>query len=112
MDAFFHGLSVYTRFRPDLIATCVKTKNILEVVEYLDLLENGSKRHKREHPHGRGLPVAHEMSKDWIAWEEKHAELIRAHESHQHGQDRVPREGQPHLSESRDAKPSMDLFAT
>ncbi|KAF9453378.1 hypothetical protein P691DRAFT_771543 [Macrolepiota fuliginosa MF-IS2] len=81
MDAFFHALTVHSRFRLELIAACVKTKNVLEVVEYLNALDEGSQRHKPEHSYGRDLPPAREMSKEWIAWEEKHAELLHADKS-------------------------------
>lgn len=80
MDAFFHALSTHSRFRPDLIAACVGTKNVLEVIEYLKALEEGSQRYAHGRPSREDLPAAREMSKDWVTWEEKQAELLRVSE--------------------------------
>ncbi|CCM03568.1 uncharacterized protein FIBRA_05704 [Fibroporia radiculosa] len=70
-EAFFHGLSVHSRFRPDLIAEEVKTKSATDVCVYLDLLERGAQEAagvKR-----KDLPAAMEVSNDWIALEEQKA---------------------------------------
>lgn len=41
-DAFFRALSVYSRWRPDLIAACVSTRAEWEVWMYLEALEEGA----------------------------------------------------------------------
>ncbi len=79
-DAFFHALSIYTRYRTDLIAGCIGTKNQVEVLEYLALLEEGSRRHEPEVPHRPGLPFAHEVSDAWASWEEQNAAQLQANE--------------------------------
>lgn len=80
-DAFFHALSVYSRFRPDLIAACVETKNEVEVLEYLALLEEGSLRPINSEEYCREkLPSAREVSESWISWEEANAERLRLNE--------------------------------
>ncbi|KAF9222421.1 hypothetical protein BS17DRAFT_187830 [Gyrodon lividus] len=42
--AFFRALSVYSRWRPDLVASCVPTKSVWEVGMYLEALEEGAAR--------------------------------------------------------------------
>ncbi|KAF9235256.1 hypothetical protein BU15DRAFT_65007 [Melanogaster broomeanus] len=42
--AFFRALSVYSRWRPDLVAACVPTKSVWEVGMYLEALEEGAAR--------------------------------------------------------------------
>ena len=72
---FFHALSTHSRFRPDLIASTIGTKSLLDVVVYLGLLRDGS----RELVAVRGaisrdqLPAAHEVSPPLVALEEAHA---------------------------------------
>ena len=76
-SAFFHGLSVYSRLRPDLIADSVQTKNVVEVCTYIHMLDEGLKnnafgsRLKREEIEG-----AMEVSEEWIELEEYHSEGI------------------------------------
>ena len=41
-DLFFHGLAVYSRSRPDLIAESIKIKTILDVCLYLDVPQTAS----------------------------------------------------------------------
>lgn len=36
---FFHALTRHSRFRPDLIASCIQTKSAVDVSAYLDVLE-------------------------------------------------------------------------
>lgn len=75
IDAFFHALVIHSCFRQDLISACVKSKNVLEVVEYLDLLEQGSEKLGRRFSDKSQTPQAYEMSTSWISWEERHAEF-------------------------------------
>ncbi|KAI9454772.1 hypothetical protein BJY52DRAFT_1104534, partial [Lactarius psammicola] len=72
---FFRALSTHSRFRPDLIASCIGTKSILDVVVYLALLRDGA----------RGLiatrgaiardqfPAAHEVSPALVELEDTYA---------------------------------------
>jgi hypothetical protein len=79
LDSFFHALKIYSRLRPDLISACIKTKNVLDVIDYLELLEEGSKHFG--HLSDEKTPFAYEMSRSWISWEEAQAELLRARET-------------------------------
>ncbi|KAJ3563773.1 hypothetical protein NP233_g8724 [Leucocoprinus birnbaumii] len=78
IDTFFHALAIHSRLRPDLISDCIRTKNLLEVVEYLDLLEINSQRIGGRDFSYAELPIAHEMSKSWISWEENQARSLQA----------------------------------
>ncbi|KAF9447490.1 hypothetical protein P691DRAFT_776104 [Macrolepiota fuliginosa MF-IS2] len=78
-EAFFHALSTYSRFRPDLIAGCIETKNEVEVLEYLVLLEEGSRSIEAESCRPQ-MPISHEVSDSWISWEEENAERLMANE--------------------------------
>jgi hypothetical protein len=79
--AFFHSLSVYSRLRPDLIAACVESKNEVEVLEYILLLEEELQEKSSEgEPCRRNMPLAHEVSDAWVAWEEENAARLQANE--------------------------------
>ncbi|KAI0917108.1 hypothetical protein AcW1_007610 [Taiwanofungus camphoratus] len=71
-DAFFHALIVHSRLRPDLIAEEVKTKTVVDVCVYLDLLEEGC-ANTPSAVQRKDLPTALEVSDDWIALEEQKA---------------------------------------
>lgn len=87
--AFFHGLLVYSRLRPDLIAESVRTKNIVEVCAYMDRLEEGIRSQGQAQGaemNGAGVNRAEmegalEVSDAWIEWEEKQAPAIVASEA-------------------------------
>jgi hypothetical protein len=74
---FFHALSTHSRFRPDLIASSIGTKSLLDVMIYLALLQDGA----QDLTAVRGaiardqLPAAHEVSAELIALEDPHAAL-------------------------------------
>jgi hypothetical protein len=72
-DLFFHGLAVYSRFRPDLIAESIKTKSIFDVCLYLDILQTASSSIPSEihGPFRSSLEPAMEVSSTWIQHEEK-----------------------------------------
>jgi hypothetical protein len=74
-DSFFHGLSVHSRLRPDLIAECISTKSIVDVCNYLEVLEEAasSPEHNEVSIHRRAFPAAMEMSQEWIEFEEDKA---------------------------------------
>ncbi|KAH9841466.1 uncharacterized protein C8Q71DRAFT_737123 [Rhodofomes roseus] len=42
-DLFFHALAIHSRLRPDLIAEEIKTKSVVDVCLYVQLLENGAR---------------------------------------------------------------------
>src|SRR6266404_4359287 len=79
---FFRALSTHSRFRPDLIASSIRTKSILDVIVYLGLLRDGA----RGLAASRGaiardqLPAAHQVSPALIALEDAHAERLAAAE--------------------------------
>jgi len=79
-DAFFHALSAYSRLRPDLIAASIETKNEVEVLEYISLLEQVLQENVQEDMCRKNLPLAHEVSDAWIVWEEENAERLRVNE--------------------------------
>lgn len=77
-DLFFHGLTIYSRLRPDLIAEHIKTKNIFDVCLYLDCLEMGASQagpvpehyfNDEDKPRNMTEP-AMEVSEEWIQYEE------------------------------------------
>ncbi|KAH9052287.1 hypothetical protein EDB87DRAFT_1692445 [Lactarius vividus] len=79
---FFHALPTYSRFRPDLIASSIGTKSVLDVVVYLGLLRDGAQGLTAS----RGaiardqLPAAHEVSPTLVALEDTHAVDLAATE--------------------------------
>lgn len=74
-DAFFRALSVHSRLRPDLIAACVGTKNVLDVCIYIDALDEALALD--QHPLSRArLEGAMEVSDTWVEWEESRAEAL------------------------------------
>lgn len=82
-DLFFHGLAVYSRFRPDLIAESIKTKTIFDVCLYLDILQTASSSISSDI---RGsltssLEPAMEVSSAWIQNEEKFAAELNQFDS-------------------------------
>ena len=73
-NQFFHALSVYSRFRPDLISYEIKTKSVSDVCNYLSVLQLAA--HNQEDavldPRWRqNLPIAMEVSSEWVAMEEE-----------------------------------------
>ena len=82
-DLFFHGLTLYSRFRPDLIAEHIKTKSIFDICVYLHILRiaiisrgHGSGTSTRE-----AIEPAIEMSERWIEYEEQMAVALTAVDS-------------------------------
>ncbi|KDR75884.1 hypothetical protein GALMADRAFT_248628 [Galerina marginata CBS 339.88] len=76
-DLFFHGLTVHSRLRPDLIAEHIKTKSTFDVCVYLDALESSALREATDTKatDRRITEPAVEVSERWIQCEE---ELARA----------------------------------
>ncbi|KAI0657307.1 hypothetical protein C8Q70DRAFT_919762 [Cubamyces menziesii] len=90
-DAFFHALAVHSRLRPDLIAVEVKTKTVPDVCVYLALLEDATREASRsviyvgkEKKHvdykvpRKQLPIAVEVTDEWIQREEAMAAALAA----------------------------------
>ncbi|KAG2070055.1 hypothetical protein BDR04DRAFT_1100734 [Suillus decipiens] len=77
VDAFFHALSVYSRWRPDLIAEAVKTKGEVEVVEFLINLDSCARPCATE-----TAPAAIEVSDEWVVAEEAMAAALAIEEVH------------------------------
>lgn len=87
-DKFFHGLSVYSRLRPDLIAEDIVTKSLAEVCVYLDMLDEAmrnpevlasiSPEHRFTPFPRKDFPIAYEVSEDWVAYEEDRAVSVIA----------------------------------
>ncbi|KAG6837738.1 hypothetical protein H0H93_003540 [Arthromyces matolae] len=75
-NAFFHSLSIYSRFRPDLIAASIGTKNVIDVCSYIDLLDKNLAQHGRLLRKRSDLPCAYEVSNSWIVREENMAEEL------------------------------------
>ncbi|KAH9891767.1 hypothetical protein C8Q73DRAFT_775303 [Cubamyces lactineus] len=90
-DAFFHALAVHSRLRPDLISEEVKTKTVPDVCVYLALLEQTTREASRSTIYvgqekkrldyripRKELPIAVEVSDDWIPREETMAAALVA----------------------------------
>ncbi|KAI5988221.1 hypothetical protein EDD15DRAFT_2290363 [Pisolithus albus] len=82
-NAFFRALSVYSRWRPDLIAAAVHTCSVWEVDLYLAALEEGAERIFSDFGFEEGdsasdleLGFAYEVSDAWVAAEETLASHI------------------------------------
>lgn len=75
-NLFFHGLAVYSRFRPDLIAESIKTKTIFDVCLYLDILQKASYSTSSHGSLRSSLEPAMEVSTAWIQHEEKTAAAL------------------------------------
>ncbi|KAF9475540.1 hypothetical protein BDN70DRAFT_883595 [Pholiota conissans] len=74
-DIFFHGLGIYSRLRPDLIAADIKTKNTLDVCVYLDCLETAASR-ESDGTIGIYTEPAMEVSEDWVFLEDALSEAV------------------------------------
>lgn len=92
-SAFFHGLSVYSRLRPDLIAEHVKTKNVIDVCAYMNMLEGGVRGQGIEVKR-KEMEVAMEVSEEWIKWEEEKAAGLIVIEEERRTDVRIARENE------------------
>jgi len=77
-DRFFHGLTLFSRLRPDLIAEHIKTKSIFDVCVYLHALQVAtiSRGHEPEASARETMEPALEMSERWVEHEEKMAAAL------------------------------------
>jgi hypothetical protein len=78
-DEFFHALSIYSRWRPDLIAEHLDNKSTLDVCTYLDHLEelSATPQHRAVSSFRAQHEFALEVPESWIKVEEElAAELI------------------------------------
>ncbi len=83
-DLFFHGLSIYSRLRPDLIAAHISTKNTIEVCLYLHCLHAAATENHDVVLENTGKdinPPALELSEKWIRHEEILAGTMKGHDS-------------------------------
>lgn len=75
-DVFFHALSVHSRFRPDLISHEIKTKSVSDVCNYLSALQLAASQQETTVSYSQwrqNLPIAMEVSSEWVAMEEETA---------------------------------------
>lgn len=82
-NSLFHALSVYSRFRPDLISHEVKTKSVSDVCNYLSALQLAASQQESTVSYSqrrRDLPIAMEVSSEWVTMEEEMALGIVARE--------------------------------
>ena len=82
-NAFFHALSTYSRFRPDLISHEVKTKSVSDVCNYLSVLQLATSQQESIVSYSKrreNLPIAMEVSSEWVAMEEETAFNVVARE--------------------------------
>lgn len=75
-EQFFHGLSIHSRLRPDLIAADIPTKSVLDICAYLSLLEDVSQKTSREKRRRATIIAAADVSDDWVEYEEQLAERL------------------------------------
>ncbi|KAJ9110710.1 hypothetical protein QFC22_006688 [Naganishia vaughanmartiniae] len=89
---FFGSIARRSRWQPDLIAQDIGTKSQIDVLEYIQALEEEQqslkafskprKSNLRSSGWINGLaPAAREMSEGWVAWEEEMSEQLTAKES-------------------------------
>jgi hypothetical protein len=75
-DTLFHALSVYSRFRPDLISHEIKTKSVPDVCNYLSALQLAASQQESTVSYSQlrqKLPIATEVSPEWVVMEEEMA---------------------------------------
>ena len=85
-DLFFHGLSVYSRLQPELIAQNIRTKTTFDVCVYLDILAKAAAELIEEDDdeiENEGVQLeraliepAMELSEEWIQHEETIAAIL------------------------------------
>jgi len=82
-NAFFHALSIHSRFRPDLISYEIQTKSVPDVCNYLSVLQLAACQQEStvSDPQWRqNLPIAMEVSSEWVAMEEETAPDVTTRE--------------------------------
>lgn len=80
-DLFFHGLSVFSRLRPDLIAEHIKTKSTFDVCLYLDALHTGYLKECSGTSVRHQLEPAKEVSEEWIQHEETLSNALTSYDA-------------------------------
>lgn len=82
VDVFFHAVSVYSRWRPDLIAEAVKTKGEVEVAEFLVTLDSCTRSRATDTSDILSTaPAAIEVSDEWVVAEEAMATALTVEEA-------------------------------
>ena len=82
-ETFFHALSIYSRFRPDLVSDEIKTKSVPDVCNYLSVLQLAASQPEATVSYSQwrqNLPIAMEVSPEWVAMEEEAARDVIARE--------------------------------
>ncbi|KAJ7084408.1 hypothetical protein B0H15DRAFT_396258 [Mycena belliarum] len=77
-ECFFHALAVHSRLRPDLIAESIKSKTVLDVCAYLDVLDDAAAAWPLQTPLRSTLECAMEVSDSWVQHEEEQASGLTA----------------------------------
>jgi len=83
-DLFFHGLSVYSRLQPELIAQHIKTKSTFDVCVYLEVLKAAAESMEEEEETSElraEMEYAMEVSEKWVLREESIAESLMSLDS-------------------------------
>lgn len=81
--AFFDALKRHSRMRPELIQEEIgDSKTLWEVCLYINLLDTASSSNELPESAYASTSVAVEMSKKWIAFEQKQAGAVMAYEEH------------------------------
>jgi len=85
-DLFFHGISVYSRLQPELIAQHVKTKSTFDVCVYMEALKAAAESMEEEEEEEDNslraeMECAMEVSEKWVRREESIAESLMALDS-------------------------------
>ncbi|KAJ7072308.1 hypothetical protein C8F01DRAFT_239654 [Mycena amicta] len=75
-DAFFHGLQVHSRLRPDLIAACIKSKTVVDVCAYIGVLDRAAASSVPLSPLRPMLKAAMEVSDSWVQYEERQSQAL------------------------------------
>jgi len=79
-NSFFHGLSIYSRLRPDLIAEAIchagGQKSAADVGAYIAVLERASREKGRPNNWRAKMPVARVLTKRWRLFEEECADML------------------------------------
>lgn len=76
-DIFFHGLSVHSALRPDLIALALPMKTAAEVSAYIDMLDVAATEQTTSIPRQK-FDIAMETSENWINLENTEGAKLNA----------------------------------
>ncbi|KAH8827983.1 hypothetical protein DL96DRAFT_1131250 [Flagelloscypha sp. PMI_526] len=77
---FFHALSVHSRLRPDLVASCIPTKNVVEVCALIDLFDQEVAVQAEATIERDALPISYDISDAFLALEVEQATILTGRE--------------------------------